>query len=279
MFARASQRSPLLFSPGWWDERLMDWTMQDEAVKVQLFRFIDALPQLRSPESISRHLHEYFAETRDHLPGWARFGLRFIPRQGLFAKLLARTARGNAETLAHKFIAGSNLEEALIAVEKLRRKQLTFTVDLLGEATITEREAEKNQQDYLDLIEGLSEEVNAWEPIDLIDCDHRGTIPRVNVSIKLSSLFSQFDPMAPENTSAAVRARLRPILRAAIKHRAFVNIDMEQFSYKDLTIRIFQEILDEPEFQGWTDAGIAIQAYLHSCESDLHKLLSWAKRR
>jgi RHH-type proline utilization regulon transcriptional repressor/proline dehydrogenase/delta 1-pyrroline-5-carboxylate dehydrogenase len=279
MFARASQRSPLLFSPGWWDERLMDWTMQDEAVKVQLFRFIDVLPQLRSAGSITRHLREYFDETREHLPGWARFGLRFVPRQGWFAKLLAKAARGNAENLARKFIAGSNLEEALIAVEKLRRKQLTFTVDLLGEATITEREAEKNQQDYLDLIEGLSEEVNAWESMDLIDRDHRGTLARVNVSIKLSSLFSQFDPMAPENTSAAVRARLRPILRAAIKHRAFVNFDMEQFSYKDLTIRIFQEILDEAEFHGWTDAGIAIQAYLHSCESDLHKLLIWVKKR
>jgi len=76
-------------------------------------------------------------------------------------------------------------------------------------------------------------------------------LPRVNVSIKLSSLFSQFDPMAPENTSAVVRERLRPILRAAIKHRAFVNIDMEQHSFKDVTIRIFQEVLDEPEFRAW----------------------------
>ncbi len=279
MFARVSQRSPLLFSSRWWDERLMDWTMHDETVKVQLFRFIDALPQLRSAESITRHLHEYFTETRDHLPGWARFGLRFLPRRGWLASLVARAARGNAESLAHKFIAGSNVDEALAAVERLRRKRQTFTVDLLGEATITEREAEESQQDYLELIEGLSDEVNSWPAIDLIDRDELGTLPRVNVSIKLSSLFSQFDPMAPEHTSAKVRERLRPILRASIKHRAFVNIDMEQSSYKDLTIRIFQEILDEAEFHDWPDAGIAIQAYLHSCEGDLRSLLDWVKRR
>jgi RHH-type proline utilization regulon transcriptional repressor/proline dehydrogenase/delta 1-pyrroline-5-carboxylate dehydrogenase len=279
MFARVRQSTPLLFSPRWWDERMMDWTMHDEVVKVQLFRFIDTLPQLRSAESITRHLREYFAETRDHLPGWARFGMRFIPRQGWLAGLVAKAARGNAENLARKFIAGSNLEEALVAVEKLRQKQLTFTVDLLGEATITEREAEKSQADYLELIEGLSEEVNAWTPIDLIDRDPLGTLARVNVSIKLSSLFSQFDPMAPDHTSAVVRERLRPILRAAIKHRAFVNIDMEQSSYKDLTIRIFQEILDEAEFREWPDAGIAIQAYLRSCENDLQDLLAWVKRR
>lgn len=279
MFARVSQRSPILFTPRWWDERLMDWTMHDEAVKVQLFRFIDALPQLRTSGSIARHLREYFTEVRDHLPGWARFALPFIPRQGIFASLLAWLARGNAQNLARKFIAGSNVDEALNAVGRLRRQRLTFTVDLLGEATITEREAEKSQRDYLDLIEGLSAEVNAWPTLDLIDRDERGPLPRVNVSIKLSSLFSQFDPMAPDHTSAVVRERLRPILRSAIKHRAFVNIDMEQSSYKDLTICIFQEILDEAEFRAWPDAGIAIQAYLHSCENDLHDLFDWVKRR
>ena len=41
MFARVAQRGPLPFAPAWWDERLMDLTMQDEVVKVQLFRFID----------------------------------------------------------------------------------------------------------------------------------------------------------------------------------------------------------------------------------------------
>ena len=257
----------------------MGLTMHDEAVKVQLFRFIDALPQLRGSGTITRHLREYFNEAKAHLPGWARFALRFLPRQGLLAELIARTARGNAENLARKFIAGANLDEAVDAVERLRRKQLAFTVDLLGEATITEKEAEKSQSDYLELIAGLSEQVNAWVPLDLIDRDAHGPLPRVNVSIKLSSLFSQFDPMAPDYTSAVVRERLRPVLRSAIKHRAFVNFDMEQSAYKDLTTRIFQEILDEAEFRGWPDAGIAIQAYLRSCEGDLHNLLNWAKRR
>src|SRR5688500_13092519 len=82
IFARVSQRNPLLFSPRWIDDRLMDWTMHDEVVKVQLFRFIDALPQLHTSETVTRHLREYFEETRDHLPSWARVGMRFIPRGG-----------------------------------------------------------------------------------------------------------------------------------------------------------------------------------------------------
>jgi RHH-type proline utilization regulon transcriptional repressor/proline dehydrogenase/delta 1-pyrroline-5-carboxylate dehydrogenase len=104
-------------------------------------------------------------------------------------------------------------------------------------------------------------------------------MPRVNVSVKLSALFSQFDPIDPDGTSAAVRKRLRPILRSAINNRAFVNFDMEQFAFKHTTLRIFREILDEPEFRSWPDVGIAIQAYLQETEGDLKQLLEWAKRR
>ena len=87
-------------------------------------------------------------------------------------------------------------------------------------------------------------------------------MPRVNVSVKLSALYSQFDPIDPEGTSRAVRDRLRPILRAARSTRAFVNIDMEQYAFKDVTLRIFREVLAEDEFRDWPDVGIAIQAYL-----------------
>src|SRR4029434_5623038 len=109
--------------------------------------------------------------------------------------------------------------------------------------------------------------------------DARGPLPRVNISIKLSSIYSQFDPIDPASTSAVVRARLRPIFRAAIKNRAFVNFDMEQHAFKDTTLRIFKEILDEPEYRDWPHYGIAIQAYLTDTEQDLRDLLDWVKAR
>lgn len=279
LFARIDRRAPVLFSPSWWDDRLMALTMHDDAVKLQLFRFIDALPLLRTPESIGRHLIEYFAEAAAALPAWAKKGVRWLPRRGWPARLLASAARSNAQRLARRFIAGSNLVEALAAVNALRRQQLTFTMDLLGEATITEAEAWRSQQDYLQLVEGLSREINTLDSVNLIDRDDQGPLPRVNVSIKLSSLYSQFDPIDPVGTCAVVRERLRPIFRAAIKHRAFVNLDMEQYAFKDTTLRIFKEILEEPEFCAWPDVGIAIQAYLQDCERDLAELAAWARRR
>lgn len=279
IFARLARGGPLPFSAAWWDERLMALTMGDEAIKVQLFRFIDVLPQLRSPPAITRHLAEYFAEAGSHLPSWLRWLLPLMPRRGLFGRLLARAARSNAERLARRFIAGSNVSEALEAIAKLRRRSLAFTVDLLGEATMTEAEADRCRDEYLELIHGLAAHVNAWKPIDLIDRDARGALPRVNVSVKLSSLYSQFDPLDAVGTARAVLGRLRPILRAARQERAFVNFDMEQYAFKETTLDIFKAVLTEDEFHDWPDVGIAIQSYLRECAGDLEALAAWSAQR
>ncbi len=279
LFARVEADRPMLFSSRWWDDRMMAWTMDEEAVKVQLFRFIDVLPTLHTTPQITRHLKEYFEEANGHLPKWVERGVQFMPQEGMFGRLVARAARFNARRMAGRFIAGSNVEEALAAVARMRRQSLGFTVDLLGEAVLTEAEAEHYQRAYLDLIEGLTREVNHWPEIPLIDRDDEGPLPRVNVSVKLSSLYSQFDPIDPAGTSAAVKRRLRPILELARSRGAFVNIDMEQYATKDLTIRIFEEVFAESEFRDWPDVGIAIQAYLRSCGEDVARLAAWANRR
>jgi RHH-type proline utilization regulon transcriptional repressor/proline dehydrogenase/delta 1-pyrroline-5-carboxylate dehydrogenase len=279
IFARVAEAGPIPFSPAWFDEQLMGWTMSDPAVKFQLFRFVDVLPQLHDPPAITRHLREYFGEVGERLPGWMRLGLRFLPTSGVLGRLLAWTARSSAERLARKFIAGSNIPEATRAVQRLRQRSLAFTVDLLSEATITEVEAEKAQAEYLKLILGLSAAARSWPIKEIIDLDPTGPLPRVNVSVKLSALYSQFDPIDPEGTSRAVRARLRPLLRTAREQGAFVNFDMEQYAFKDVTLRIFEEILSEEEFRDWPNAGIAIQAYLRDSEADLVRLCAWAEQR
>ncbi len=278
IFARLDRQGPVLFTRGWWDDRLMRLTTDNEALKVQLFRFVDTLPYLlHDPNEIGRHLREYLTEAGRKLPGWVRAAVRALPENGVAGRLLAAVAKSNATRMARKFIAGSNVREALWSIERMRAAGLAFTIDLLGEATITEAEADHVQKQYLDLIAGLTREVNGWPEVPEIDRDDRGPIPRVNVSVKLSALYSQFDPIDPGGTKEAVCARLRPILSAAKRNGAFVNFDMEQYAFKDVTLKIFREVLTEPEFRDWPDVGIAVQAYLRDTEADLHQLLDWAK--
>jgi RHH-type proline utilization regulon transcriptional repressor/proline dehydrogenase/delta 1-pyrroline-5-carboxylate dehydrogenase len=277
IFARLDRGGPVLFTRPWWDDKLMGITMGHEALKVQLFRFVDTLPYLNDPKEVGRHLREYLHEARAELPWWVRRGIGLIPEAGFAGRMLAKAAKSNAQSMARKFIAGSNVQEAIEAVKALRAQKLAFTIDLLGEATITEPEADHVQKQYLDLLGGLCPIINAAPEVPEIDRDDIGPIPRVNVSVKLSALFSQFDPIDPEGTSRRVKERLRPILSLALKNEAFVNFDMEQYSFKDVTLRIFREILLEPEFRDWPHVGIAIQAYLTSTEADLQRLLEWAK--
>src|SRR3989338_4996072 len=62
LFAAAAGASPRLFDRKWWTGRLLEWTIRDEAFKVQLFRFIDVLPTLKTPAQIKRLVDEYFHE-------------------------------------------------------------------------------------------------------------------------------------------------------------------------------------------------------------------------
>ena len=279
IFARVDRLGPVLFTPSWWDDKLMGLGMNDPALKVQLFRFVDTLPYLRTGSEVSRHLREYLTEAGEELPSWIHRGIRLLPQGGPLSGVLAFAARKGAERMARRFIAGSNVPEAITAVRSLRARRLAFTLDLLGEATVTEAEADHVQKQYLELIAGLTHDVNRLPEEPDIDRDDRGPIPRVNVSIKLSALFSQFDPIDPAGTSRSVLKRLRPILRLAKETGAFVNFDMEQYAFKDATLHIFREVLSEPEFRDWPHVGIAIQAYLRDTEADLATLRDWARER
>ncbi len=155
----------------------MSWAMGDEAVKVQMFRFVDVLPMLRDHTAISRHLDEYFEEVRDHLPWAARVGLDLSTSNTILSRALAFNARTNAARMARRFIAGSNVDEVLASVRRIRRNRFAFTLDLLGEAIISDSEADRYQQAYIDLIKGMSQQVNEWPEDLLLDCDHEGSIP------------------------------------------------------------------------------------------------------
>jgi RHH-type transcriptional regulator, proline utilization regulon repressor / proline dehydrogenase / delta 1-pyrroline-5-carboxylate dehydrogenase len=249
IFARANSLSGFASPIENIDQALMGWSMRNESFKSQLFRFVDCLPSLRSPDDIARHLREYL---NIRLPG--------------FSPLLAAAARFGAGRMARKFIAAPDLDRAVKTIERLRRDHLSFTIDLLGEAVISESEAQQYQQKYLDLVGNLPSRLT-------------GPVPRANVSIKLSSLYSQFDPLDPRGTIYAVLKRLRPILRLAREHGVFINLDMEQFAFKDLTIQIFKSVLLEDEFRNWKDVGIAIQAYLRGSLDDLRDLADWSAIR
>ncbi|MBD1805367.1 L-glutamate gamma-semialdehyde dehydrogenase [Microcoleus sp. FACHB-SPT15] len=262
-----------------WDDKLLAWAMGNPGLRVQLFRFIDSLPALRSKPEVARHLQEYLGDESVELPAALKGMLNFAQADSMPGQVAATTVSTAVETLAHKYIAGENIKQVLKTIERLRKDKMAFTLDLLGEAVITETEAQSYLQSYLDLMEQLTQEAKKWSPVQEIDFADGESLPQVQVSVKLTAFYSQFDPLDPQGSKERVCDRLRILLRRAKELGAAVHFDMEQYVYKNMTLDILKELLMEEEFRSRTDVGITLQAYLRDSEQDLRELIEWAKQR
>ncbi len=261
------------------DDKLMDWAMSNPGLRVQLFHFIDCLPALRSKPEIAAHLQEYLTTEAVELPDVLKKLLNFANPDSLPGQLAATTVAPAVETLAQKYIAGANIPKVIKTLEQLRKDKMAFTVDLLGEAVITETEAQSYLNNYLELMESLSDAAKKWSNIPQIDEADGNLIPKVQVSVKLTAFYSQFDPLDAKGSEEKVGERIRILLRRAKELGAAVHFDMEQYAYKDLTFSILKNLLMEEEFRSRTDIGMTVQAYLRESQKDLEGIIEWVKLR
>jgi RHH-type transcriptional regulator, proline utilization regulon repressor / proline dehydrogenase / delta 1-pyrroline-5-carboxylate dehydrogenase len=104
-------------------------------------------------------------------------------------------------------------------------------------------------------------------------------LPPVQVTVKLTAFYSQFDPLDTAGSQAQVSDRIRQLLRRAKELGAAVHFDMEQYRYKSATMATLKDLLMEPEFCDRWDIGLTLQAYLRDSYADLQDLIAWAKQR
>ncbi|BAY31237.1 putative delta-1-pyrroline-5-carboxylate dehydrogenase [Nostoc carneum NIES-2107] len=262
-----------------WDDKLLAWAMSNPGLRVQLFRFIDTLPALRSKAEIAAHLQEYLGDESVELPAALKGMLNFANPDSMPGQVAATTVATAVETLAHKYISGENITQVIKTVERLRKDKMAFTIDLLGEAVITETEAQSYLERYSELIQQLVAASKNWKAIPAIDEADGEQLAKVQVSVKLTAFYSQFDPLDAEGSEARVSDRIRTLLRHAKELGAAVHFDMEQYAYKDITLHILKKLLMEEEFRQRTDIGITIQAYLRDSEQDARDVIAWLKQR
>jgi RHH-type proline utilization regulon transcriptional repressor/proline dehydrogenase/delta 1-pyrroline-5-carboxylate dehydrogenase len=267
---------PSLFSSKGFYGRLMEWAMRDEHFKTQLFRFVDVLPMLTSSSEVSRHLQEYLGDDQVHLNPALRLGLKAA---GGASWLFGAGVKGQVTAMARQFMLGNDEKEIVSILRKINDQDIAFTVDVLGEAVVSEAEADQYARRYLELMDLLGKQVPSWRHTCQSNVSSNGPLPPLNLSVKLSALYSQVHPTDPETAIEAISGRLRPLLRRAKELGAFINLDMESYALKDLTFRLFKQVFAEPEFAQTPPCGLAVQAYLKDCEHDLLDLLEWARQQ
>ncbi|MEY3021211.1 MAG: L-glutamate gamma-semialdehyde dehydrogenase, partial [Planctomycetota bacterium] len=158
-----------------WSEGLMDWAMKDEAFKVQIFRFVDCFPTLKDNDAVYDHLADYLAQPGVTPPPFVATALK----AGVVMKgVVTRTMSSQITSMASKFIAGTDAASALPTLRRIWDSGLCFSVDLLGEACVSDEEADAYRQKYLDLVENLPATVASWPVNARLESDHLGPIPR-----------------------------------------------------------------------------------------------------
>src|SRR5882762_7990769 len=273
IFELVDQHPESLFSKAGFYQRMMALSMRDEHFKVQLFRFVDVLASLHRGSDIVQHLDEYFADMRNGYAPLIRTGVRAAK---IVPWVSGQLLRWNVSGMARQFIAGRNPKDVMKTLRKRRAQGIGFTVDLLGEAVVSEQEANEYAMRCLELLEHLSRECRGWSDPLRKNAD---LFPVVNLSVKISALYSQMNPADPADAIAHLAPKLRPILRRARELGAFVNFDMESYVHKNSTLELFKTLFTETEFRDWPHVGIVIQAYLRDAENDLLDLLDWGRAR
>ena len=263
--------------PSWLDQ-LIDHAIQDPQLRIQTLRFIDVLPSLNNDIELTRHLQEYFGNLKTPLPELAQWGLKQSDRPWL-AHIAAPLVRLTIRSFSRKFMGGSTIHAAANTIKRLKHSGMSCSLDILGEASISEKEADMYQSAYLEMIPEMSIQMKQWTGSEKIDRLHGRDTPRLNVSLKLSSLYSQIDPVNIKGSVDAIKYRLYPILECARDNHAFVMLDMEQYDFKNIILQTFLAILEEPVFKDWPDIGLAIQAYLKDSYKDLKSLYNVLHKR
>src|SRR3954447_5689258 len=206
------------------DEKATELSSQDAELRAALFRLVDVTPACRSLDDLARHLGGYL-EGVDHPPQPRPAATRTAATRAGRAALGAAAAAG-VRHMAHRFIVGATPEDATGDLRAMWRDGIAASLDLLGEATVTQPEADRYAERCAHALRVLAQAAERLPVRELLEGDSSGPLPRANLSVKGSALTRMVRPEAPGLGREAAPLRLRPLLALARDVGAHLHVDM-----------------------------------------------------
>jgi RHH-type proline utilization regulon transcriptional repressor/proline dehydrogenase/delta 1-pyrroline-5-carboxylate dehydrogenase len=255
------------------DEKAMDLASSDQELKAALFRFVDVVPACRNLDDLARHLTGFLGEV-DAPPAPIGVAMK-MGNTKAGRRALGVAAAAGVRHMAHRFIVGEDPKAALGVLRDLWKDGVASSVDLLGEATVTQAEAQRYADRCADALDTIAAAARSWPARPQLERDSAGPLPRANLSVKVSALTPLLRPDAPERGKRDAADRLRPLLRRAAERGAHLHIDMESMDSRDAILELILELLAEPEFRAAPSAGMVLQGYLRDSPETLDTILAW----
>src|SRR3954454_23462492 len=256
------------------DDKAMELASRDAELRAALFRLVDVTPATRSLDDLARHLTEYLDDV-DERPPSIDVAMR-MASNAPGRRALGAAAAAGVRHMAQRFIVGATPKDAVPTLRGLWNDGIASSVDLLGEATVTQPEADRYAARCADALEVLAEAYARLPDRPQLEHDASGPLPRANLSVKVSALTPLLRPDAPDIGRDDAAGRLRPLLQLARDRGAHLHVDMESLDSMEATLDLVFGLLEEDEFAETPSTGIVLQAYLRESPRMLDRILDWA---
>jgi RHH-type proline utilization regulon transcriptional repressor/proline dehydrogenase/delta 1-pyrroline-5-carboxylate dehydrogenase len=173
---------------------------------------------------------------------------RLIGRSG--EPVIRLAVRQAMRIMGHQFVMGRTIKEALDRADEKENRVYRYSYDMLGEAALTQPDAERYHRAYKDAIAALGKRAPFKDVLDA-----------PSISIKLSALHPRYEVAKRERVHAELTPKLLELAQLAKKNGIGLTVDAEEADRLELSLEIIAAVHADKSLDGWNGYGLAVQAY------------------
>lgn len=193
----------------------------------------------------------------------------------ILTSLLARSSKGiirkavdvAMRMMGEQFVTGETITEALDNAKTLEAKGFRYSYDMLGEAALTEQDADRYFEDYTQAIHAIGK---AAKDQDIY------TGP--GISIKLSALHPRYQRAQIARVAHELYPKILELAVLAKDYNIGLNIDAEEADRLEISLELLERLCFEPALADWKGIGFVIQAYQKRCFYVVDYIIDLAER-
>ena len=169
--------------------------------------------------------------------------------------------------LGKQFVTGQTIEEALKNGKEREKLGYLYSFDMLGEAAMTEADAERYYQDYVNAIHAIGQ-----------DAAGKGIYEGNGISVKLSAIHPRYSRAQHGRVMNELLPRLKELFLLGKKYDIGINIDAEEANRLELSLDLMEALVSDPDLAGYHGIGFVVQAYQKRCPFVIDYLIDLARR-
>ncbi|WP_037586313.1 bifunctional proline dehydrogenase/L-glutamate gamma-semialdehyde dehydrogenase PutA [Stenoxybacter acetivorans] len=169
--------------------------------------------------------------------------------------------------LGKQFVTGQTIEEALENGKQREEMGYRFSFDMLGEAALTQADADHYYQDYVNAIHAIGKQSAG-----------RGVYDGNGISVKLSAIHPRYSRAQHERVMNELLPRLKALFLLAKQYNIGLNIDAEEANRLELSLDLMESLVGDADLKGFQGIGFVVQAYQKRCPFVIDYLVDLARR-